>query len=66
MCITGITDRSIRKQEELFKSLQTRTDVLEEEKRELTELNEQLQAEIYSLKKMTSFREDGKYMFYFQ
>ena len=55
-----MTDRTIRKTDELYRSQQERIAVLEEEKGELVELNEQLQAEIYSLKRMASYRGDNE------
>ena len=53
-----MTDRTIKKTDELYRSQQERIGVLEAEKQELVELNEQLEAEIYSLKKMASYRGD--------
>ena len=56
-----MTDRSIRKQDELMKALQERTNVLEDEKRELQDLNDQLQVENYSLRRMASARDMGEF-----
>ena len=40
--------------------MENRSRVLEQEKRELQELNEQLQAEINSLRRMASIKDSGK------
>ena len=50
----GMTDRTIRKSDELYRSQQERIGILEEEKKELMELNEQLEMENYSLKRKVS------------
>ena len=45
---------------EVFESFKERAEVLEAEKHELNELNQQLQAELISYKRMASFRDDGE------
>ena len=50
----GMTDRTIKKSDELYRSQQERIGILEEEKKELMELNEQLEMENYSLKRKVS------------
>ena len=40
--------------------MENRSRILEQEKKELQELNEQLQAEINSLRRMASIKDSGK------
>ena len=47
-----MTDRTMRKTDELRRSQQERVAVLEEQIQELEQHNEQLEAEIFSLRKM--------------
>ncbi len=55
-----MTEGTLQQQGDLIKSLQDRTRVLEQEKNELQELNEQLQAEINSLRRMASIKDSGE------
>ncbi len=55
-----MTEGTLQQQGDLIKSLQDRTRVLEQEKNELQELNEQLQAEINSLRRLASIKDSGK------
>ena len=58
--VTGVTEGTLQQQNDLIKSMENRSRVLEQEKRELQELNEQLQAEINSLRRMASIKDSGK------
>ena len=42
--------------------MENRGQILEQEKKELQELNEQLQAEINSLRRMASIKDSGKFL----
>ena len=54
-----MTDRTNKKTDELYRSAQERINVLEQEKQELQELNEQLEMENYALKrKVSSYNQD--------
>ena len=60
--VAGAAEASHHSQRELVATLQARMEVMEREKRELTELNEQLQGEVNSVRRMASFRENaGQY-----
>ena len=50
-------------QASMLHSMQTRTAVLEQEKHELQDLNEQLQAEINSLRRLASIKDTGQWLF---
>ena len=52
-----MTDRTIRKTDELWKSQQERVQVLEDQIHELMEMNDQLEAEVFSLRKMGASEE---------
>ena len=57
----GMTEVTLKRQEEVSNSLKERGNILEQEKQELVEINEQLQAEINSLRRMTSFKDTGRW-----
>ena len=56
----AVTDRATERQTTLVRALNARADVLQEQNNELQDLNEQLQAEILSLRRLTSYKEDGE------
>ena len=59
----GVTEQSLKGQSDLIRNYQERINVLESEKKELMELNEQLQAEVNSLRRLASFRDDGEFKY---
>ena len=60
-----MTDRTIRKTDELWKSQQERVQVLEDQIHELMEMNDQLEAEVFSLRKMGASEEGACDLCYF-
>ena len=56
--LSAVTDDTLKRQEELIRTLQNRAEALESEKKELHEINNQLHVDINQLKKMRS-RDDG-------
>ncbi|ELT93187.1 hypothetical protein CAPTEDRAFT_223993 [Capitella teleta] len=57
---TSLTSKTTRKHEEYVDTFRERAQILEAEKQELNDLNQQLQAEVLSYKRMSSFRDDDE------
>ena len=51
----------MKQQVDMIHSLRERTEIIEHEKIDLKELNEQLQAEINSLRRMVSIKDTGEW-----
>ena len=55
-----MTDQTLKQQSELIRSVQQRSIVLEQEKKEMEQITEQLQQEIHCLKQLIAERENSK------